>query len=49
MVLNEFDIEVMLKRKRHDLSMMSYQEFKRIKASDDYHDLQKKYDFYNVK
>jgi len=35
-VLNEFDLELMLKRKRHDLSMMSYQEFLGFKARGDF-------------
>jgi polar amino acid transport system substrate-binding protein len=35
-VTNEFDIEVMLKRKRHDLSMMSYEEFLGFKERGDF-------------
>jgi len=35
-VLNEFDIEMMLKNKRHDLSMMSYQEFLGFKERGDF-------------
>lgn len=35
-VLNEFDLERMLKNKRHDLAMMSYQEFLGFKKRGDF-------------
>lgn len=38
-VLNEFDLEMMLKKKRHDLAMMSYQEFLGFKERGDFKDV----------
>jgi ABC-type amino acid transport substrate-binding protein len=35
-VLNEADVELMLKKKRHDLSLMSYQEFSGFKNRGDF-------------